>query len=221
MFKYFTTRFGTSIETNIKKLRKEFSNMSFTTGMRKDVRGIYCLNDLESRDYGEHWETPNGDLFFPPNEENKKKILGALATYKTDFAERIPVKLAAAPITLDIFPASAIPQKVMFSKRMPKAENEDSPYNTSDEYGKKAYELYFASRNGEELRFDDPRFKDFVMMVLSRSYKLPVEMWDALEIISLGDFDPLFAAGCGINYELLKKTLEESNLQSSVDSTAP
>jgi hypothetical protein len=221
MFKYFTTRFGTSIETNIKKLRKEFPGMSFTTGMRKDVRGIFCLNDTESRDYGEHWETSNGDLFFPPNEENKKKILGDLATYKTTFAERIPVKLAAADITLDIFPASAIPSKVMFSKRMPKVENEDSPYNTSDEYGKKAYELYFASRNGEELRFDDPRFKDFVMMVLNRSYKLPVEMWDALEIISLGDFDPIFAAGCGIDYASLVKTLGQSSLQSSADSIAP
>jgi hypothetical protein len=214
MFKYFTTRFGTSIETNIKALRKEFPGMSFTTGMRKDQRGIYCLKDMETREYGDSWETPQGDTFFAPNEANKKKIIETLATYKTDPEERIQVKLVASKITLDIFPASAIPQKVMFSRKMPKAEvAEDNPYNTTDEYGKAAYELYFSSRSGETLRFDDDKFQKFVMMTLTRSYKLPVEMWDALELISMGDFDPLFAAGCGINYELLVKTLAESNGQ--------
>lgn len=222
MFKYHTTRFGDNIESNIKALRKEFPGMSFCRGMRKDKKGIFCLYDLESREYGDTWVTPSGDDFFAPTDSNKKLIIDKLASFKTDYEDRIAVKLCAAKVTLDIFPASAIPQKVMFSKRMPKVEtNEDNPYNTSDEYGKMAYELYFASRNGETLKFDDEKFQKFVMMTLTRSYKLPVEVWDALELISYGDFDPLFAAGCGINYELLKKTLAESSSQSSETSTAP
>lgn len=214
MYKYFVSRFGTNIESKIKELRKEFPGMKYTTGVRKDIKGIFVLNDLETREYGDSWETPEGDTFFAPNEANKKKLIETLSDYKSDFKERLKVKLSACPITLEIFPASAIPQKVMFSRRMPKAENNDSPYNTTDEYGKLAYELYFASRSGEELKFDDERFQKFIKLVLTRSYKLPIEVWDSLEIISVGDFDPLFAAGAGIDYDALVKTLAESNSQS-------
>ena len=213
MWKYFSTRFGDNPESKIKELRKEFPNMIFKAGMHKDKRGIFILKDTEKREYAEMWETTRGDIFFSPNENDKKFILEHLKDFKSDYEDRIEVKLSTVKISLEIFPASAIPSKVLFTRRMPKAENEDSPFNTTDEYGKMAYELYQASQKGEELRFDDEKFLKFIELILTRSYKLPMEMWDALGIVTFRDFDPIFASGCGISWEHLKKTLEESNGQ--------
>jgi hypothetical protein len=177
--------------------------------MRKDVRGIYVIKDVEDKGpYGDAWELENGDYFYPPSQENCELIKANLSKYKTDFQERITVKLTCNKIELELFPASAIPQKVFFSRRVvTHKEDEDSPYNTSDEYGKLAYELYFKSRKGESLLLTDPIFQKFVRLVLIRSYSFPIELWDALEIITLNDYDAIFAAGVGLNYEELKKTL--------------
>lgn len=206
MFKYFTTRFGTDPITTLMELRKEFPTMQFRSGVRKGTKGIWVIKDVEFKDeYGTPWETDKGDFFYPPHQSFLNKIKETLSDYKTDVFERLPVKLRCG-IILDIFPASCIPRKALFSRRMKKQElTEEEIYNKAHPYGAKAYELYFRSLTNKEIKLDDDQFVDFVLSALKESYTLPTEIWDALEIITLQDYDSIFAAGMGIPDEALQK----------------
>jgi hypothetical protein len=211
MFKLFTTRFGTNNLNKIQELRKEFPGMSFASGNHKGTSGIWCLQDTVNRQYGEKFEMDNGDIFFLPTSEKLQEIKDNLSKFKTLMIDRIPVKLKCG-VTIEIYPASAIPQKVMLSLRRKQTKvEEESAYNKSVAYGRMAFDHYFKSQNNEEVRFDSEEFQNFMRQALIESYTLPIEIWDAMELICLGDFDPIFCAAMGYNYDMLLKELPLSN----------
>ena len=211
MYKLFTTRFGNNNIDRISDLRKAFPGMSFAAGNHKGQKGIWCLKDTVNRLYGEKFEMENGDFFFQPTQEKLDEIKATFSNFKTPFVDRIKVKLKVG-VTLEIYPASAIPKKVMLSLRKKQTKEEDeSPYNKSHNYGRMAYDFFMKSQRDEEIRFDDSNFQDFIRMSLTESYNLPIEIFDALEVISIGDFDALFAAAMGYDFDHLQKELPLSN----------
>lgn len=213
MFKKHTTRFGTDPIDRIEELRKEFPNSQFVPGMWKQTKGIFVLHDLETRTYGEHYELDNGDTFWSPSDLNILKIRDSLSSFKTAWTDRIKVKLKTG-LTIEVYPASAIPKKVMLSLRKKQTEEEkETPYNKNMKYGRMAYDFFFRSQRDEEIRFDSDDFQNFVRQALVESYTLPIEVWDSLEVISMGDFDPIYAAAMGYDYEMLQREIPLSNGQ--------
>ena len=207
MFKLFTTEFGSNNIDRISDLRKAFPGMSFASGNHKGQKGIWCLKDTVNRLYGEKIELDSGDFFFLPTQEKLDEIKGTLSNYKSPWVDRIAVRLKCG-MTIDIYPASAIPKRVMLSlRKKPTKQEEESPYNKSHRYGAMAFNFLGKSQREEDIRFDNPEFQDFIRMSLQESYTLPIEVWDALEIISIGDFDPLFAAAMGFDFDYLQKEL--------------
>lgn len=210
-YKFFTTRFGHDAVEKIVELRAEFPKCTYAGGMCKGTRGIFAFASNDVKKYEESYLLDNGDLFFAPTPENAIKLKEIISNYKSNWEERIPVKLKCG-LTIEIFPASAIPEKVFLSLRK-KTTQETESYNTSNPYGKLAYELYFKSQKGENISFKDEDFLKFIRMSLKESYVLPMEVLDSLEIISTGDLDPIFAAAMGYNYDALVDSLPKSNGQ--------
>lgn len=203
MYKYFTKRFGIDPTESVSKLRLEFPRCSFSAGKYKGDSGIYVLYDRETKIYGESYVLENGDVFWNPSEENVETIKANLSSYKKPKNITIPVELHSG-VTVDIFPASAIPRQV-FLGRANVIDDSTSVYNKNNPYGVQAFELFEASRNSEEILVDDPRILKLIRLGLMNSYTLPIEVFDALSMISLGDLDNLFAACLGFNDEFLKK----------------
>jgi hypothetical protein len=213
-YKSFTKRHGTDCISVIEKLRKEFPGCKFAAGIYKDTRGIFCFSS-DVKEYGEHFLLENGDTFWLPTQENLKLIKSNLSNFKTEWTDRVAVKLKCG-VTLEIYPASAVPRLVMLSlrKKATKEITGDNPYSASNSYGRMAYEFYFKSQKNEEIRFDSEEFQNFIRQALTESYTLPIDVIDALQIISVGDFDHLFAAAMGYNYEMLLDELPKSNAAS-------
>ena len=210
-YKIFTTEFGSNNIDRISDLRKAFPGMSFAAGIHKGQKGIWCLKDTVNRLYGEKIELENGRIFFLPTQDKLDEIKETLSNFKTPWVDRIKVKLKVG-VTLEIYPATAIPKKVMLSLRKKQdKQEEESPYNKSHKYGRYAYSFLQKSQQDAEIRFDDAEFQEFIRCALNESYNLPIEIWDALELISMGDFDALFAAAMGFDFEHLQKELPLSN----------
>lgn len=211
MFKYHTTRFGTDAVAAIDKLRLAFPRCHFAAGICKDVRGIYAFADREVREYGEKWELPNGDLFWAASAATLTSIRANLPKYQSAHADRIAVKLVCGE-TLQIFPASAIPKKVLFTR---KAEENPAPFNVTVPYGRLAYALFDRTQKDDKIMLDDKQMMQLVMCALSYSYDLPEPLWDALELVSYGDFDRIFAAAMGMDWEYLQEEVGKSNAASA------
>jgi hypothetical protein len=209
MYKYFTTRFGNNAVEQVVALRKAFPHCQFAAGVRKDKKGIYAFRSNSIKEYGESWELENGDIFWAPTAANLDDIKKNISKYKTDWLDRISVQLING-MRLEIFPASAIPKKVYFTRKL---KTVDSPYPQDVPYGKLAYDLFDRSQKEEKILLDDPQMVAFVMRALCESYSLPEPLWDALQIISYGDFDKIFAAGMGMSWDFLQEELGKSNAQ--------
>jgi hypothetical protein len=210
MFKYFTTRFGTEPISKLSELREAFPLCKFAGGVCKGIRGIYAFSS-DTKEYGEHFELDNSDIFWNPTQANLETIKSTLSKFKTPWVDRIIVKLKCG-VPLEIYPASAIPKIAMLSlrKKQPEEKN-DCQYNKTNKYGNLAYYFYEKSQKDEEIRFDNDDFQNFLRLSLKESYILPIEIFDALEILSFGDFDPLFAAAMGYQYEYLQTEISKSN----------
>lgn len=204
-YKFFTKRFGTDAVEAIDQLRQAFPNCSFARGKYKSETGIYCFNNIKNREYGDNWDLENGDVFWGVNDPVNART--TLDQYLSEYEDRIPVKLQNG-IVIKIYPASAIPKKVLFSRRQ--VQQDDSPYAKTTEYGRMAYELYELTQKQEALSFNDPKFVRFLKIAFEESYKLPIEVVDSLELFSQADLDKVFAAAMGFDWEFLKKTFEES-----------
>lgn len=196
-FKFFTTRFDNKPEEKYLELKKEFPHMKYVSGVYKDKKGIYILNDLETRQYGEKEELENGDIFFPPNDENIIKIKQSLSKFENEFTDKIPVKLVSG-FVLKIFPASCQPKKFLFNKK----KKEDTPYNKDLDYGRAAYEAFNKLRDGKIIIGDE--IHDGIMrLALINSYKLPIQIWDYLSMICEADTDRIFVSALGMDYDYL------------------
>ena len=196
----------------LEKLRIEFPGCKFAAGVHKDARGIFAFSS-DTKEYGEKIELENSDFFWNPTPANLETIKATLSNFKTSWVDRIAVKLKTGQ-TIEIYPASAIPKKVMLSLRKKQTKTEEeSPYNKSIKYGRMAFDLYFKSQKQEDIRFDEEYFQSFIRQALIESYTLPIEIWDALEIICVGDFDPIFCAAMGYDYNMLLNELPKSNGQ--------
>lgn len=209
--KYFTKRYGSNAVEQLVALRREFPEHSFAAGNHKGERGIFCLSDIENREYGEKVELENGDLFFPPTEANLTLVRNTLSSYKTQWEERIKVTLLCG-VDLYVFPASCLPKKVYFTQK--KKSNVDSPYDDTTEYGRAAYKIHDRTQKEDGMKIDDPQILDFILLGLRYSYKLPKEYWDCLGMVTLGDFDKLFAAMLGADWDLLQEEVKKSNAAS-------
>lgn len=210
MYKSFTTRFGVVPIAKLTELRLAFPGCNFARGMHKGTRGIYAFS-TKTKEYGESFELENGDFFWNPTPSNLQKIKDTLDTFKTPWVDRIAIKLKTGQ-SIEIYPASAIPQKVMLSLRKKQTKEEEaSAYNKSILYGKMAFDLYFKSQKQEDIRFDEEYFQSFIRQALIESYTLPIEIWDAMEVICVGDFDPIFCAAMGYDYDTLLNELPKSN----------
>lgn len=210
-WKYFTSRFGKDAVAKIIELRKEFPNHEFAAGVRKDVKGIWILKDQNCKSYGEHYELENGDYFYSPSDENIQKLKETLNKFEVNYEDKISVKLKSG-VNLNIWPASAIPKKVLLGLRK-KVNTEELPYNTSTRYGELAYKLLLRSQAADQIKITDNDFSEFISLVIKNSYNLPLDVIDSLGIVSQGDYDPLFAAGMGFDYEYLLKEIPLSNGQ--------
>lgn len=200
VYKYFTTRYTNILDDAQKTaLKKEFPGMHFTQGMHKDRRGVFVTSTKEKVEYGERFELPNGDVFFPPKSFEGFNPL----EYETPLEDRIEVSLMNGE-KLRIFPASAIPKRALFRKRM---GQEGELYNRSNPYGCIAYDFYFMpDEKKKNLKLEDPEVVNFVEAALKASYTLPIEMWDAMGWLCEGDYDPIILAALGYKLELQKKT---------------
>lgn len=209
MYKYHTTRFGTDAVEKLEELRKEFPSCHFARGIYKGKQGIYAFKSQDIKEYGDKWELDNGDVFFAPSPEQLQLLKTNLSQYKTEWTERLKVILMNG-LVLEIFPASAIPKKVYFTK---KVQSLDSPYQTDIPYGKLAYEMYDLSQQEKHMMLDDPRMVHFIKVALFNSYTLPEPLWDVLGI-GFGDFDKIFAAAMGMDWGLLQEEIKKSNVPS-------
>jgi hypothetical protein len=211
MYKYFTTRFGVNAIEKIKELRNEFPGCSYAAGICKDKKGIYAFASNEIKDYGEKWELETGDIFWAPTAPRIEEIRNNLAKYITDWIDRIPVKLTCGK-ELTIFPASALPRKVLFSRK--RIVKDDTPFDQSLPYGKLAYQMYDRSQNNETIKLDDPQMMELISMALKLSYTLPMPIWDVLDLVNQSDIDKLFAAALGMDWEFLQTELKKSQVAS-------
>lgn len=211
MIKYFTTRYGRDPVAKIDELRKEFPKCHFLGGVHKDSKGIFVIKDLECKQYGEKWQLDNGDFFFSASDAKLEEIRNDISKYKTEYQERIKVALICGK-ELEIYPASALPRKVYFSKKIIK---QDSPYDTTVDYGLAAYKLFDRTQKDDKLMLDDPQMIEFVKMALKYSYTIPEPLWDSLQLVSFGDFDKIFAAAMGMDWDYLQEELGKSNAQSA------
>ena len=210
MFKYHTTRFGTDAVSKIEQLRKEYPGCHFAAGVYKDKKGIFAFASPDIKDYGEKWELENGDTFFAPTDSRIQEIKNNISNYPTEWIDRIKIKLINGK-DLEIFPASALPKKVYFTKKTIK---QDTPYDQTLLYGKLAYDLFDRTQKDDKILLDDPQMVEFVKMALKYSYTLPEPLWDALQLVSFGDFDKIFAAAMGMNWEYLQEEIKKSSAAS-------
>lgn len=211
MYKYFTTRFGVNAIEKIKELRKEFPGCSYAAGVSKDKKGIFAFASTDIKDYGDKWELENGDTFWAPTAPRIEEVRNNLGKYLSDWQDRIPIKLMCGK-ELSIFPASAIPKKIIFTRR--KAPVSDTPFDQTIPYGSLAYQMYDRSQKNESIKLDDPLMMELISMALSYSYTLPAPMWDALDMVSYSDIDKLFAAALGMDWEFLQTELKKSSVAS-------
>jgi hypothetical protein len=210
MYKTFTTRFGTDAISKIKELRSNFPGCSFAVGMWKGSKGIFCFSS-DTREYGEHWTLGNTDEFWSPNKDNIEFIRKNLSNYHTEWQDRITIKLTCGK-ELQIFPASALPKKVMFTRKQPQAT--DVPFDQTIDYGRLAYKMYDRSQSNEQIKLDDPMMLELVSMALHYSYTFPEALWDALDLISFNDIDKIFAAAMGMDWEFLQNEVKKSTVAS-------
>jgi hypothetical protein len=210
MYKTFTTRFGTDAPAKILELRKEFPHCSFAAGVRKDKRGIFAFASNDIKEYGESWELANGDTFFAPTEIRLEEMRNDISKYQTEYPDRIKVDLMNGK-KLMIYPASALPRKVYFTRTN---KTPDTPYDVTIPYGKLAYHLYDRTQKEEKIMLDDSQMVEFVKVALKHSYALPEALWDALQLVSYGDFDKIFAAGMGMDWDYLQEEVKKSNAAS-------
>lgn len=199
-YKYFTARYTNILDDKERAaLKKEFPGMNFTAGMHKDRRGVFVTTTKEKVEYGERFELHNGDIFFPP-----KSFEGFNPdNYLTPHEERIEIVLMNGE-KLRIFPASAIPKRALFRKRM---GEEGEAYNRSNPYGCLAYDFFYMPEEKKKvLKLDSPEIVNLVEAALKASYSLPIEMWDALGWLCEGDYDPIVLAALGYKLEIQKKT---------------
>ena len=196
-----------TIEQELPDLKKNFPGFYFKSGKYKDKDVIFILNDLTTREYlspQDSVEFP-GFLFFGPKHiENKQEFLNSKKVVPEIDERKIKVKLPNG-IDLVIFPASLEPKKVILSLTAVKTKTSDNPYGDS-EYGKLAYEVYAFAKEKKEVGFCDPRVIRLICLALKRSYNIPVDVWNSLELIGEESLDPILCAALGINFdEVLKK----------------
>jgi hypothetical protein len=212
MYKTFTIRYGTDTVEKIVELRKAFPDCQFARGIHKDKKGIFAFRSNDVKEYGERFELDNGDLFFSPTEANIKKLISDLPAYKSDWTDRIQVKLLNGVI-LEIFPASAMPRKIYLTRKV--VQKSDVPFDNSTAYGALAYQMYDRTQNSkEEVKLDDPQMMDLIKMALTESYKLPMPLWDCLNLLNMSDIDKIFAASMGMSWESLLEEVKKSNAAS-------
>lgn len=223
MFKTFTTRYGTDAVDKIEQLRVAFPGCKFAAGMSKGTKGIFAFSS-DIKEYGEHFALENGDEFWLPTAANLLVIRESLPKHKTQAVDRVAVKLKKN-ITLDIFPASAIPKVALLGTRRNRVQTtEEAAYDKNNKYGLMAYQFYQKSIKDEDIRFDNDEFQNFIRQALVESYTLPIDIFDALEIISLADFEGLFAAAMGYDIDYLRRVelpLSNGDLSPASGKTSP
>lgn len=128
------------------------------------------------------------------------ELLKATASNKVDKSKKIEVKLVSG-ITLYISPCYMEPRRVILSKR--KAELKD---DVMSRYGKLGYSLSEKIEKGDyEPLLGEGEDLEFILLAISASYDLPLDIINHLNIISSQDLDPIYCAGLGIIYDELKK----------------
>lgn len=211
MYKHFTTRYGTDAVDKIVELRKAFPGCKFAAGMNKGKKGIFAFSS-DTKEYGEHWTLDDGDEFWGPTEANVAKLISGLPAYKSDWQDRIQVKLLNG-VFLEIFPASAMPRKIYLTRKV--AQKSDVPFDNSTAYGALAYKMFDRTQNSkEEVKLDDPQMMELIKMALTESYKLPAPLWDCLNLLNMSDIDKLFAASMGMSWESLLEEVKKSSAAS-------
>lgn len=201
-YKWFTNKWE-NIPENIVELRKRFPGCHFRNGKKDGLYGIYILSDPDSgqNDYGE--PTPSkmikGATFWPPKSvDNKQELLNEKRKSTNSMKSLFNTE---SGIELGIIPATEEPRKVALSLF-------DEPEVASDfttDYGKLAYDIDYKLVNDQPVTGLEAL--KLVVLAIERSYDIPLDLFNWLDVISEQDIEPLtyVCLGYELNEEDKKK----------------
>lgn len=207
MYKWIEFSDNNDIESRLGELRKKYNTpyktYYFKKGFYKDKTCIFILNDVTTKTYGEVTQSKQfkGNLFFAPEQPI------SLSDYEVSKSQRewkIKVSLVAGS-DLFIIPATLEPKKIVFDFDEEETKEESSTYSLATEYGRLAYSIFSDFESKKNVSLNDKRVFKLIMMGLSKSYSVPIDLINHLGIVSEQDLDPLLSACLGISPELLDK----------------
>jgi hypothetical protein len=195
-------------KNDLDKLRKKYPGMHFKAGKYKDKQVTFILKDLTTKEYGNPIESDDypGSLFYPPKDK-PKDIQAFLDSHSTnpDINDRKIKVTLPNEIRLTLSPATLEPRKVLLSLTKPLSIKQDNPYGDS-EYGLLAYSLYQKTQETKNLEIESPEAAKLISLCLKKSYNLPIDMWNYLEVIGVESLYEILVSAMGFNYsELIKK----------------
>lgn len=179
----------------IKKLKKKYGDIY---KFLEDEDGIYAdfnfKKDKESKTAGKY-------RYNPPMREWLH-----LARREEGAASAIPVRLVSGD-ELMIIPAIALPRRIYFSS----GKISEELYPRGTEYGRLAYEIYDVLAAGGDIPAQDEKIIKLIGAALKQSYYIPLEIWEAEEVISITDLQLLAGAALGIPASSLREQLKKFN----------
>lgn len=178
-------------------LGEKYPNCQYVTGMLKEKVTLFVLGDLTTREYGVPRKLNDGSTFYPP----KDMSLFNLEKYENNIDLRefkIEIKLVNG-MKIWVKPATLEPQVYSLFD-----ESDSNVYSQATEYGKLAYSIYEDIAAQKEIKMTDVRVKKFIKLLITASYKIPLIVFDSLNIISMNDLMNLISAGLGIDEGVLE-----------------
>lgn len=194
-------------KSDLEALRKKYPGMKYLVGKNKDKTVVFVLKDITTKEYAEPIESEEypGVAFYAPKEipNDIQKFLDENKV-NADIDERKVQVTLPNGIKLVIIPATLEPKKVLLSMTKPVSIKGDNFFGTS-QYGMLAYKIYneVKEKGGIEVSSDD--CVKLISLALRKSYNIPIDVWNWLEIVGSESLDPLLSAACGVGEEVVLK----------------
>jgi hypothetical protein len=219
MWKYFKASDIDAL-SQIKKLKAEYPNYLFKDGKRRDQAGIWILRTLDKTPYGDPQESKQyrGNQFYPPAEQpiNKQEWLSQFIVQPLLNEYKLTTTLLCG-IQLRIVPATLEPRNMIFTFDNEVVEA-DSPYTDATEYGRLAFKISEEVQRTRNIVVN----KDSMVLVkiaLAKSYDVPFDIWNWLNVISQQDMYSIISAALGVDPSMLEDELKKNGLNSPVEET--
>lgn len=221
MWKYFRASEQDAF-SQIYKLKAELPNYYFKDGKRRDQNGIWILRTLDKTPYGEFVESKQfkGDVFYPPAElpADKQKWLDQFVLQSALNQHKLVVTLMCG-IQLKIVPATLEPRNVVFCFGNDIVE-QDSAYSQATTYGRLAYSISEEVQKSKNIVINQDTMQ-LVKIALSKSYDIPFDVWNWLNIVSAQDIYTIVTAAMGVDPSILEDELKKNGLDLPLEATMP